>query len=189
MDYQIILISGVARSGKSTVAYQLHQHFGYSYLGTDDIRFMAEKRFTEWEKPFEKGTRNDSVWQQVEPLIRTRSKFGRENDGFIIEGDVLTPARIARVKDVPNIQTICMAYPNVSVEDKFQQIRDYHDAYDWTDKLSDEELRQQVEKLITRSGEFQAECQAENIRFIDTSDFHSGMKEALKCFSYAQETM
>jgi cytidylate kinase len=182
MTHQIFIISGVARSGKSTLAYRLHTELGYSYLSTDDIRFMAEKRLTKSEQPFDRQNRNELVWPYLESLIRTRHKFGKQDDGFIFEGDILKPERLATLKDLANVKMLCMAFPNISVADKMQQIRQYKNEHDWTDSLSDAELEAEVSKLIARSQQFQIECAAANIQFIDTSNFQQGMAEAYNYF-------
>lgn len=132
MDFQLLIISGVARSGKSTLAHKLSKKLNYSYLGTDDIRFMVEKRFTSEETKLPQETRNTVVWPYVESLVRTRHKFGNAKDGFIIEGDILNPERIATLQDLENAKMACLAYPNILVEEKFRQIRQYKHEWDWT---------------------------------------------------------
>jgi adenylate kinase family enzyme len=178
MPYQIYIISGVARSGKSILTDKIHKELGYSFLGTDDIRYMIEKRLTDSEIEIDSKERNKIVWPYVESLIKTRLKFGKDNDGFIFEGDILRPSRVKIFKDLPNVHIVCIGYPNISVKDKMKRIRDYKDGHDWTDKLSDEELEQEVTKLIQRSKEFQQECVSENIKFIDVSNYETGIQEA-----------
>jgi adenylate kinase family enzyme len=183
MSYQVYIISGVARSGKSILTYELHKKYGYSFLGTDDIRYMIEKRLTDSEEPIDSKVRNNIVWPYVESLIQTRLKFGKDDDGFIFEGDILRPSRVSIFKNLPNVHIVCIGYPNISVADKMKQIRDYKDGYDWTDKLSDEELEKEVIRLIERSKEFQQECIKEGIQFIDLSNYEEGIQQALDYIS------
>lgn len=174
----IILIGGIARSGKSTFAEWLRQKTGYSKLGTDDIRFMLEKRLTEWEQPVPKEQRDGLVWPHLESLIRTRHKYGEGKDGFIFEGTILPPEKMLRLKEIKGIDMLCVGYPDVDLEQKIKEIREYNYEHDWTNKLPDDELKQMVKRLIEKSKEFEKQCHQSGIVFIDTSNYQEGLKKA-----------
>ncbi len=178
MSFKFILISGVARSGKSITARSLHKELGYSYLSTDNLRFMIEKRLTDQlEEITPSSSRREVLWPHIESFVKTMLMFGSDNDGFILEGDAIEPESLTSIKDLENLKTVCVGYPNISFAEKFAQIRKFKTKYDWTGKLSDQELGVEVEKLIARSKDYQERCQKLGIKFIDISDFAAGSQE------------
>ena len=63
-----------------------------------------------------------------------------------------------------------LGYPNISLEEKFSQIRKFDTLYDWTNKSDDIVVKEHIKDYIEISKWLQNECDKYELPFIDVSD-------------------
>ena len=58
---------------------------------------------------------------------------------------------------------------NISIDEKFKQIRQFDSIYDWTSQRDDSILKEHIKDYIEISKYLQEECKKYNLTFIDVS--------------------
>lgn len=96
--------------------------------------------------------------------------FVNNEDKYLIDSAHLYPEDIIQYIDKEKWEVYFLGYPNISVEEKFEELRKYvHGG--WPAKKSDEELKDTLKELIKISKEIERQCRKHNINFIDASNF------------------
>ena len=100
----------------------------------------------------------------ITSFIKSRLLF---EESFVLEGDCITPNVVKYFKNNTQIQSLFLGYPNISVEEKLQQL--LRDREGWTKDRTNDDLRKKIKIFIDDSKIFQRLCAETNLPFIDTS--------------------
>jgi len=183
----IFIIGGVSRSGKTVLSRKLLYEKCIPNLPLDSFRAAIEKKATDESFDIRKVSKEkdpyiarvEYLWPYIKSFAVSQAMYGLT--GYCIEGDALEPSKVNELKEYKNVHTIFLGFPNTKLEDKFKEVREYKDDYDWTEKLEDKELKSSIENTIKRSKYYKEECQKYDIKFIDTTkNFESQIQKAFE---------
>ena len=180
-----IIIFGSSRAGKTTLAKKLNEALNYSVIGTDDLSIG----FSEGLPQLNIVDPNDSEASvaNIAPFIasyvsalawrsnyRNGTKYVFEDGKGYFDFDKLVPIweKIEPDKDYWKSQylIIGLIYPNKTPEQTFNDIRNYDEDREWTCSLSDDELRDHVNKCMESNKIFATKFQKYNPVIYDVSE-------------------
>lgn len=165
-----IIIFGEPRSGKSTLANMIADKFGYQVIRVDAIRDTFQEIYPELNITPNTANKNERFQQFIrEYLIRNTKKEERNKYGYVLEGCSTSVVDCDRLFNTSENIIYYLAPANITPEDFFNNIRANDTKDDWTFKLFDEELMQDVKNMISNGKSLKKECERYNIKFIDTS--------------------
>lgn len=164
-----IFIAGVARSGKSTLSEKICNDFKYNHFPLDYITSSLKKNFPECNIN-SNVVINDSSSKLALLLSTVFNIIDTKEEKFIIDSAHIMPKDIIRYINRENWNIYYVGYPNITKEEKFAIIRMYDTSKDWTNKRTDEDLLNTIDKLINISKEIEKQCLELNIPFIDSSN-------------------
>ena len=137
-----IIIWGVPRSGKSTLAKMVRQEFGHSIIQLDAIKSVYDVVRPE-DKIYAPETANFDEAKMMAAMVTRLMKclsWGNERGEFhVYEGvsfdmDTILPALPEGrfPVSIDNFIVICMGYAEISPEEKLKEILRYETEKDWT---------------------------------------------------------
>ena len=160
-----LLIIGVPRSGKSTLANMMSNKCGFDLISIDAIVATFSKIFPELgihlEPEKSEPVLSKFIFEYLHQLCQESPKRK-----FIIEGCHLSPETVAKNLDLEQCKVICLGYPTLSPEQFLVRAR----QTDWAPNKDDNELIKMGEYFIKQSKLHQSVCAQHNIQFIDTSN-------------------
>lgn len=164
-----IFIAGVARSGKSTLAKKIQKNGDFNHIPLDYFASSLKHNFPETKITSNVVIDSESSKNLSLLLSRVINIIDCKDEKFIIDSAHIMPDDIIKYLDKDKWDIYYVGYPNINVDDKLKQIREYDDDSDWTYKKSDSELREILSKLIEISKKIQSDCEKHDIKFVDTS--------------------
>lgn len=171
MENKNIFIGGVAKSGKSTLAKRIiENNSNYNHIPLDYFASSFKHNFPEI------GINSNVVIDKKSSetlalfISRVIDIMNSVNDElFIIDSAHILPEDIIKYLDKEKWKIVYVGYPNISADDKFNQIRKYEKKSDWTHNRTDDELHDILEKTIQLSKTIEKTCLENKLKFIDTS--------------------
>lgn len=168
-----ILILGVAKSGKSYLARKININRNYNYIPLDYFTSSFKHNIPE------SGIKSDVIIDKnsSEKLAKFLSRVIEiidyvDNEKYLIDSAHIYPKDIIKYIDRNKWDIYYIGYPNISVDDKFLELRKYvHGG--WPFEKSDDELKNILKELIKISKEIRSQCNEYNIPFIDSSNFET----------------
>jgi len=137
-----IIIWGVPRSGKSTLANMIRQEFGHSVIQMDAIKRVYDVLRPEDNIYAPETTNYDEarlMAKMVTRLIQCLSWGNDRGEFHVYEGvsfdmDTVLPALQNDLFPISldNFIVICVGYADISPEEKVKQIAQYETTRDWT---------------------------------------------------------
>ena len=137
-----IIIWGVPRSGKSTLAYMIRQEFGHSVIQMDAIKRVYDVLRPEDNIYAPETTNYDEarlMANMVTRLIQCMSWGNHRGEFHVYEGvsfnmDIVLPTLQNDMFPISldNFVVICMGYADISPEEKVKQVAQYETTRDWT---------------------------------------------------------
>lgn len=165
-----IIIFGEPRSGKSTLANMIVDKFNYQVIHVDSIRDTFKKIYPELSIAPDKAIKNEKFQLFLqEYLYRNTKKEERNKYGYVMEGCETSVYDCNRLYNNDDNIIYYLAPVDITPEELFLNIRDNDSENDWTYKLSDAELMNNVKNIISKGKMIKDECEKYNIQFIDTS--------------------
>lgn len=168
-----IIIAGVPRAGKTTICSKLASTLQYQHLAMDWVLMALEKAFPQ------AGVCHTDCWDFVE-TSKTFIKFMKEavetdnydKFDYRLAFDLyhITPKDYFENIDTKYCEIYFFGYPNITVEEKFKQIRQFDTPYDWTSQREDEVVIEHITKYIEISKWLKTECEKYQLPFIDISE-------------------
>lgn len=167
-----IIIAGVPRSGETTICSKLAESLKYQHLAMDSIIISFEEAFPET------GVLHTDCWEFIETskkfikFMKRLSKTGNyDKFEYRLAFDLyhITPKDYYENIDKNRCDIYFFGYPNITVDEKFKDIRNFDTKYDWTSKKEDKIVLEHVKNYIEISKWLQKECQKYNLPFIDIS--------------------
>lgn len=175
-----VFISGVAKSGKSTLSKKIRENSNYNYIPLDYFTSSFKRNFKEVGITSNVVIDRDSSKKLALFLSRVIEIIDTTDDKYLIDSAHILPEDIIKYLDRDKWDIYYVGYPNIAAQEKFEIIRKYETKEDWTVKRTDEELFNTLEKLIELSNEIKDRCEELNITFIDTSkDIYSEIEKFL----------
>lgn len=167
-----ILILGTAKSGKSYLARKMNKNRDYNYIPLDYFTSSFKYNIPESGITSNVVIDKNSSKNLAKFLSRVIEIMNFvDNEKYLIDSAHLYPKDILPYIDRNKWDIYFIGYPNISVEEKFLELRKYvHGG--WPAKKNDEELKCTIQELINVSKEIKKQCEELNITFIDSSDFN-----------------
>ena len=168
-----IIIAGVPRAGKTTLCSYIASSLKYQHLAMDAIVIALESAFPKinvrhtdrWE--FKETSKN---WINFIKEIVTNDIYEKLPYRLVLDIYHITPKEYNESIDRNNCDIYFLGYPNISLEEKFKEIRELETVYDWTSKKSNQILKEHIKDYIEISKWLQSECKKYEISFIDVSN-------------------
>lgn len=167
-----IIIAGVPRAGKTTLCSYLAKSLKYQHFAMDAIIIGVEVAFPQtgvkhtdrWD-----FLSTDKKWMAFIKKISSTSNY--DNLSYRIAFDMyhITPQEYVENIDKNCCDIIFLGYPNMTIDEKFNQIRKFDSVYDWTSQKDDTIVKEHIKDYIEISKYLQQECEKYNLPFIDVS--------------------
>ena len=168
---QSVILAGVARSGKTTVAERLHRTLGLSLIPVDLLISSFEDNFPELGILSGQHLHNETshnVFNFLHRYIHLHEEW--QNYQFIMDTTHLLPQQVAEHGLDKKYRVAFLGYPNISVDEKLSQIRLHRTLQaDWTQDETDDQLRPIIRQMIALGQTLQTDCARYNLTFFDTS--------------------
>lgn len=176
----IIIIAGVSRSGKSTVAKRLVSLTNFNLIPFDSIITTLENLYPEIGiRHFDDNATFSPKLAEFTAVFISHLQY-EELDGIIDIYQLFPADYVTHIVD-SGAQIIYLGYPDLSAEEKLKYIRKYQRKIDWTTDMKDEEMLAIISKFIHESKIMQEQCRDHNIPFFDTAEnFNGNIDKAVK---------
>lgn len=156
-----VLIIGVPRSGKTTLANLLCEHYGYSLVSIDALVASFGNVFPELGFHLEPEKTEHMVARFVfEYIDRLNQEYPDRR--FAVEGCHISPQTAATCA---GCDVVCLGYPELAPEQFLVRVR----QTDWAASKPDDEILQMGEYFTGQSKQHCLYCQKNGIHFIDTT--------------------
>lgn len=180
-----IVIGGVPRAGKTTLARILKDKFNYNFISTDLIRESFKYGIPEFgikgdDYDQDEFTRSEILWPYLKGMLIARRDY---DDNIIIEGTNFLPKYVAEFKNRSDIQIVFLGYADADVDVKFTEVRQFTSPEcDWVSCLDDVSLKNLIGKYVKVSKHYKEECEKYGILYIDVSSgFTEQIDIGIKC--------
>ena len=156
-----IIIAGVPRAGKSTVAHLLARRFGYQHISMDSIIAGFEKCFPEtgvstYQGLFVRAMLDSGEYDEFEP-------------GMVLDMYQLLPDDYDRFIRGANCDIVYLITSDVTPEERFMIQKEYDTVKDYTFCKSDEELREGAEYIVRQSILMKEQCKKLGLPYYETA--------------------
>lgn len=178
----IYILTGVAKSGKSTVVKHIHKRYNIPYFSTDYIMMMLHEGNPELDVDIDAS--DSTVSNQIQPYLHGLiTTLIRNQETYVIEGvHFNTPYAKELLESYPNdIRILYLGYKNKKVFDKVQELEHYklQIPNQWYAKLSKEKLEELVEYLIKESNRIYNECQNLQLPYFEVDNLTTQLEEII----------
>ncbi len=166
-----ILLYGSSRSGKTTLSKLLNKKFNYNVISIDSFVSAFSRAMPQLDI---NHNRTDGVvvnnlkpflWKFINTVNKSNNK--KRDIFYCVEGSYYNINDLYANKD--NFITIILAQDLDSSQQYFNQMRKFDKEYDWTYKLSDEDLMDYANNLYKDNKRIIQFCQNNNMKYYDTS--------------------
>ncbi len=171
-SHKHIIITGVPRAGKTTICQGLAKSLKYQHLAMDAVMMAFDEAFPET------GVTHTDRWDFIDTskvfikFMKRISKTGNYDKlGYRLAFDLyhITPKDYYENIDKDCCEIYFFGYPNITVLEKFNEIRKFDTVYDWTSQKEDETVLAHIKDYIEISKWLKEECDKYNLPFIDIS--------------------
>lgn len=170
-----LIIAGVPRAGKSTLARRLAQEYGYQYISMDAIIAAFEKCFPETGVNTYQGLSSMDTLRLISgkmaPFLRVMLESGqydRGENGAVVDMYQLLPEDYERNFRGANTEIIYLLSSDVTPEEQFALQKRYDTARDYTFFKTDEELKEGAEYIVEQSLLMKEQCLRLRLKFYET---------------------
>ena len=174
-----ILIWGVPRSGKSTLAYMIRQEFGHSVIQLDAIKSVYDVVRPEDKISARETTNFDEsrmMAKMVTRLIQCLSWGNARGEFHVYEGvsfDMDTILHSLPKEKFPvsldNFVIICLGYAEISPEEKVEEITRYETTKDWSYRESMESKLEHFKAYCEESKFVKETAKRLELKYFDVS--------------------
>lgn len=160
-----ILIIGVPRAGKSSLANMICDKFGCGLISIDAIVATFYKIFPELGM-HEEPEKSEPILSKF--IFEYMHQLYQENPTrkYVVEGCHLSPETAVENTCSETCDIVCLGYPDLTPEQFLVRAR----KTDWASAKDDLEILQMGEYFIRQSKQYKKTCDQHGIKFIDTSD-------------------
>ncbi len=171
-----IIIAGVPRAGKSTIAKMIVKRYGYQHISMDSIIAGIEKVFPEAEidtgAPIDIQTNLENISAKIAPFIRAMIDSGEYEEcdyGVVIDVFQLLPKDYVTYLGNKNCEIHYFLSSDTTPEERFTILKKYDTPNDYTYFHSDEENRKDCAEIVGISKLIKAQCEEYGLPYYETS--------------------
>ena len=187
-----IIISGVPRAGKSTIAHLLSKQFGYNHISMDSIIAGFERCFPDTGVNTYQGLSSMDTLRVISgkmaPFVRAMLDSGEydENDpGMALDMYQLLPEDYEKYIRGANCEIVYLITSDVTPEERFAIQKKYDTEKDYTFYKSDEELREGAQYLVEQSLLMKKQCEIYGLPYYETArNREQAIAQFLKDFGF-----
>ena len=163
-----ILLLGVPRSGKTTFSRMLLERYPkYQIINGDSFRQSIRHLISDSKlSSYEIGMLDE--YQDILYNYFDKCTVYNKDLNYILDTTNIVPENAKRYENENSI-IIYFGYPDLTVEEILENIRDNDTEIDWTYDRSDEELLEKIEKYLRASKKYQKKCADLGYKFVNTS--------------------
>ena len=164
-----VIILGAARSGKSTLAKNIHRKYNYSIISIDS--FVSALRDTFPELGISHSNTENKFRVLPTFVFSYMKKIIKEYpyEKFVLEGWHVYPEDIVKLFRNENVKIVCLGYTEITCEECLKLIRGNEIETSYTKKMTDKEVKELIFKHIEYSKMLKKQCEINNIKYYDTS--------------------
>ena len=166
-----IIILGVARAGKTTLAIMIKEKYpNYNIINGDCVRNAFEKVLPKEHINHTNG--NGMVKKFPEfcsKLFEYEIKEHHNHFNYIFESCDISPIQVKKYFNIDNTIVLFLGYPKLTVDETIYNYRKYADENDYMVKKTSSEIMKRASMWNLKSKEIQKECLKYKIKFIDVS--------------------
>ena len=188
-----IIIAGVPRAGKSTVAHLLASRYGYQHISMDSIIAGFEKCFPETGVNTYQGLSSMDTLRVISgkmaPFVRAMldsAEYDEFEPGMALDMYQLLPEDYDRFIRGANCDIVYLITSDVTPEERFAIQKKYDTEKDYTFYRSDEELREGAEYIVEQSLLMKTQCEKYSLPFYETArEREEAFQRFLRDFGFA----
>jgi len=179
MALKNVLILGVARAGKTTLARMIKEKYPhYNLIHSDSIKWALiraedkEKYFREnidVQCKFETSEYFQKVLLEFFNSCIKRRSVGFQDCGHIMESGQLTPELVKQFIDFENTMPICLGHGELDANGIYNLCKTHDKEHDWSFGLPDDKLRINSYNWSEQNKLLKQTCAKYGVRYIDTS--------------------
>ena len=178
----IYILSGIAKSGKTTIAKEFTKRYNIPYFSTDYIMMMLYRGNSKLN--IDPEASDMTVSEQIKPYVLGMIKTMVENKvDYLIEGVHFNPGFSSELlKQYPNdIRVVYLGFKNTSVNLKLIELNKYRDMLEnvWYSSFSKEEMIKLVSYLIEESERLYRSCIEYSLDYIDIYDLTNQLDDII----------
>lgn len=161
---KVVVLGGNARSGKTTLAYELQRH-GYNRISFDLLNTYIEKGL---DIKFDDLSEKEK-FNYFETIVNEAiNEANNEDINIVIDMYDYLPNHIDQLKNKDKIEVYFLAYPNCTKEEIKYNIVHYAKPTDWIAQVNEEYLNSCVERFYEKNKILIEKCNQYNMNLIDT---------------------
>jgi len=161
---KVVVLGGNARSGKSTLAYELQKH-GFNRISFDILHSYFENGLNIKFDDLTKEQKFNFFETVVNEAI---NEANNENINIVIDMYDYLPSDIVKLKNKDKIEVYFLAYPNCDVDEIKHNVVHYAKPTDWIAQVNKEYLNECANRFYNRNKILVEECSKYNMRLVDT---------------------
>ena len=182
-----IIIWGCSRSGKTSISKRIKDIYNLNLVEIDCIKEAYKVTNTHMNlsncDDFVLGEKlNEYLAAYINKIVSISNVHG---EYYIFEGTAICLPRLMESIDLNKFIIFCLGYPNITWEQKYQELTLYENKFDWTIKLGEEDKKCFCKKNIETSKTIKSIAQQLDVHFFDTS--YNREKVFCEIISYIKE--
>lgn len=174
--YKNILILGSNKTGKTTLSKMINEKYGCSIISLDNIIDSFDKTIVKKESDYSTYKIN-FILKYLENLSGDSNFLSGKK--YVIEGNISDIETLISKVNRSKIAIIGLTYDNLDSDKLFSDIRKNDTAFDWTNYLTDEKLKDEAELFIERNKRMSKQFDDESIKKYDVSENRDKVFEAI----------
>lgn len=171
-----IIIAGVPRAGKSTIAHMISKKYGYQHVSMDSIIAGFEKCFPETGVSTYQGLSSMDtlrvISSKMAPFVRAMMGSGEYDEfepGMVLDMYQLLPEDYDRYIRGANCEIFYFLTSDVTPEERFAIQKKYDTEKDYTFYKPDEELREGAVYIVEQSILMREQCEKYGLPYYETA--------------------
>lgn len=171
-----IIIAGVPRAGKSTIAHMLSKKYGYQHVSMDSIIAGFEKCFPETGVSTYQGLSSMDtlrvISSKMAPFVRAMMGSGEYDEfepGMVLDMYQLLPEDYDRHIRGANCEIFYFLTSDVTPKERFAIQKKYDTEKDYTFYKPDEELREGAVYIVEQSILMREQCEKYGLPYYETA--------------------
>lgn len=161
---KVIILGGNARSGKSTLSFELVKH-GYSRISFDNLYNALEDSFN-----FNMDEIEDKIkFNLFENIVnKSLDEAINENTNIVIDMYDFLPGDINKLKRKNEVEVYFLAYPDCTETEIKYNVKHYAKPTDWIAQVNEDYLSSCAKRFYERNKMLVEECNKYNMTLINT---------------------
>lgn len=171
-----IIIAGVPRAGKSTIAHRLAARYGYQHISMDSIIAGFERCFPETGVNTYAGLSSMDTLRMISgkmaPFVRAMldsAEYDEFEPGMVLDMYQLLPEDYMKHIYGANCEIYYFITSDVTPQERFAIQKKYDTEKDYTFYKSDEELREGAVYIVEQSRLMKEQCLKYGLRYFETA--------------------